>query len=60
MKKVLFFLLGLPSLACAEWVPIITSADFTGIKGDVGTAVAGIISILLIIVGVGLLMKVFR
>lgn len=40
------------------WTPLITSADFTGIQADIGTTAAGIVSILLIIIGIGLLVKV--
>lgn len=42
------------------WTPLITAADFTGIQTDVTTTAAGIVSVLLIIVGIGLLVKVFR
>lgn len=40
------------------WTPLILSSDFTGIQTDVLTTVFGIISILIIIVGIGLIVKV--
>lgn len=40
------------------WTPLITTSDFTGIQTDVTTTAAGIVAILLIIVGIGLLIKV--
>lgn len=42
------------------WVPLITSADFVGIQADVQTTAAGIVAILLIVVGIGILTRVFR
>ena len=42
----------------AAWVPLISSDSFTGIQTDVTTTAAGIVSVLLIIVGIGLLVKV--
>lgn len=46
-------------LCFAEWTPLLTSASFTGIEADVSTAVGGIISIALIILGAALLMRAF-
>ncbi|MGD9686362.1 MAG: hypothetical protein AB7U43_05245 [Desulfobacter sp.] len=40
------------------WTPLINATDFTGIQTDVTTTAAGIVGILLIIVGIGLLVKV--
>ena len=40
------------------WTPLITSSDFTGIQTDVTATATGIVSVLLIIVGIGLLVKV--
>ena len=48
-----------PVSAFAVWTPIITAADFTGIMGDVQTTATGIISVLLIVLGVGLLARIF-
>lgn len=67
MKKYLFLLLllvcfvalAVPVPAFAEYTSLISSADFTAIASDVSTAVAGIISIALIILGASLLMRSF-
>ena len=40
------------------WTPLINADDFLGIQTDVTTTAAGIVSVLLIIVGIGLLVKV--
>lgn len=48
-----------PVVAQAAYTSLVSSADFTGIQADVGTAVTGIISIALIILGASLLMKAF-
>ena len=48
------------SPAWAVWTPLITAADFTGIRTDLLTAVAGIIGLFFIILGVGILYKVLR
>lgn len=50
-------LLAVP--ARAEWTALISSGDFTGIKTDVGTAAAGLISVCLIVLGVGMLIRAF-
>jgi hypothetical protein len=42
----------------AAWTPMIASSDFTGIQTDVGVVAAGIISICLIVIGLGMLVKV--
>lgn len=50
-----------PAQALAQtWTPLISASDFTGIRTDLLTAVAGIIALLLIIAGVALLSKIFR
>lgn len=67
MKQFIFLLLLLfvvvsfvmPQPALAEYTSLISSADFTAISADVSTAVAGIISIALIILGASLLMRAF-
>lgn len=51
--------LFMPVVAVAAYTSLVTSTDFTAIATDVGTAVAGIISIALIILGASLLMKAF-
>ncbi len=55
-------LLGITGLALATtaYTPLISSDMFDGVRTDVNTAASGIITILIIIVGVGLLIKVFR
>jgi hypothetical protein len=50
----------LPAPAFAAWTPLITASDFTGIHTDLLVAVAGVISLFLIIAGVHVLVKVFR
>jgi len=40
------------------WAPLINTTDFDGIKADVFTASGGILAVLLVIVGIGLLVKV--
>jgi hypothetical protein len=47
---------GVPVFA---WVPLITSDAFTGINTDVLTTATGIISIMVVVVGIGILVKVF-
>jgi hypothetical protein len=51
--------LFVPVFAFATWTSLVSSADFTGIAADVGTAVTGIISVALIILGASLLMRAF-
>lgn len=46
--------------AAQAWTPLITSADFTGPRTDMLTAVGGVITFLLIIVGIAYLSKIFR
>lgn len=67
MKQFIFMLLLLfvlvtvfmPVPAMAEYTSLISSGDFTGIAADVSTAVGGIISVALIILGASLLMRAF-
>ena len=42
------------------WTPLITTEHFTGIKADTLLAVGGILTIILIIAGLGILMRVLR
>lgn len=44
----------------AEWTPLVDAAAFNGIKADVSTAVAGIVTIALIILGAALLMRALK
>lgn len=41
------------------WVPLVSATDFAGINTDLGTIAAGIIAACVIIIGVGLLVRVF-
>jgi len=47
-----------PKSVLAAWTPLISVADFDGIKVDVLSTSAGIVAVLLIIVGIGLLVRV--
>ena len=49
-----------PASAWAVWTPLITAGDFTGIQTDLLTAVAGVIGLFFIILGVGILYRVLR
>jgi hypothetical protein len=53
-------LLTSPRVAAAAYTALINSSDFTGIQTDVSTAVAGIISVSLIILGAAILLRAFR
>lgn len=53
-----FFALMRVSTAHAAWTPLIASTDFDGIKTDVLTTAGGILAVLLVIIGVGLLVRV--
>lgn len=46
------------SPAYAEWTPLISTSLFDGLQADALTAAAGIVSVLLIILGIGLLVRV--
>lgn len=39
------------------WEPLITASSFTGIFTDLSTAIAGLIAVVLILLGVGLLIR---
>ena len=66
LKRILIFvslvLFGITgrALATTGYTSLISSDMFDGIRTDVNTAAAGIITILIIVVGLGLLVKVFR
>ncbi len=51
--------LFLINTALAEYTPLISSDTFDGIRADVWSAASGIISVVLVILGVGILVKVF-
>lgn len=64
-KRILSFvtvaLLGGTCRAFAStYTPLISSTMFDGVRTDVNTAATGIITILIIILGLALLVKVFR
>jgi hypothetical protein len=61
MKAVLTLLgcLLAPVLACAEYTPLIGASTFTGIQTDATAAAAGIVSVCLIIAGLGLIVRMF-
>lgn len=40
------------------WTSLISSSDFTGIMTDVGTTATGIISVILVVLGLGILVRV--
>lgn len=62
LSVVSLILLGITghALATTAYTPLISSDMFDGVRTDVNTAAAGIITILIIVVGLGLLVKVFR
>ncbi len=61
LSVVSLILFGTNGLALATtYTPLISSSMFDGVRTDVNTAAAGIITILMIVVGLGLLVKVFR
>ena len=42
----------------AAWTPLIVADDFIGIRTDVGVVAAGVISIMLVVIGVGIIIRV--
>lgn len=61
LSVVSLILVGITDRALATtYTPLISSDMFDGVRTDVNTAAAGIITILIIIVGLALLVKVFR
>lgn len=42
-----------------SWTPLLTSDMFSGIQADLLVAVGGILSLVLIVVGLGVLIKAF-
>lgn len=42
------------------WTPLITADAFTGIRTDLLTSTAGLLSLILIVAGIGILIRVFR
>lgn len=63
MKRSLLFFLSpfvFASESFAAWTPLISSGDFDGVRTDLLTTVAGIVTLLFIILGLGILYKVLR
>lgn len=61
LKKMVIALgvvLASASSAMAAWTPLITSDSFSGISADVSACAAGIVGVLLIILGIGILIRV--
>ena len=56
---VLGLLSVVPSLASATWTPLIVSTAFDGVTADLLTAVGGMMTLIMIVVGVGILVRVF-
>lgn len=57
---VLFLLFIVSYSSFASWTPLVSPTDFDGIKADVTTLAVGIVSVMLIVIGIGVLIKVFR
>lgn len=58
--KILKFLVSItcfPALAYADYTPLILSSDFDGVRADVLTSAGGLISVILIVVGLGILIR---
>lgn len=50
-----------PSGAFAlTWQPLIIADDFNGVRGDVFAAAGGVLSVLLIVLGIGVLYRIFK
>ncbi len=62
MKKILAVLgalFCLPSVAGAvTWTSLINSTDFDGVRADVLTTAGGVISVVLVVLGLGILVRV--
>lgn len=50
-------LLASPGVSFAAWTPLITATDFVGVTTDVNTVGVGIITIMVIIVGIGMIIR---
>ena len=65
MKRIfftIFFILSLvfiPAFSFAvEWTPLVTETMFDGVRVDLLTAVGGVLSLTLVVVGVAVLIKI--
>jgi hypothetical protein len=58
-KKIalLVSILGLPSVALAEWTPLITATMFDGIRADMLVVVGSVLGLFLIVFGAAMLMR---
>lgn len=41
----------------AAWTPLVTAADFTGMQTDTLTVASGVIGVMVIVVGIGILIR---
>lgn len=57
--KIILPIMGvtIPSLARAEWTPLISATMFDGIKADMITMVGGIVTLFFIVFGLVMLMR---
>jgi len=57
--KIILPIMGvtIPSLAWAEWTPLISATMFDGIKADMITMVGGIVTLFFIVFGLVMLMR---
>jgi hypothetical protein len=46
-----------PATVFAEWTPLITASDFTGINTDLLTTASGILGLVVIVLGIGILIR---
>jgi hypothetical protein len=64
MKKLLRLILAaigilgiLGNSAIAAWTPLVSSGDFTGINTDLTTIATGVVTLALVLVGIGFIVK---
>lgn len=58
ITSVLVNMLMVIGIVQAAWTPLITSDSFTGIQTDVLTTATGVMSVILIVLGIGILYNV--
>jgi hypothetical protein len=58
-STVISFLTFFPGVCFATYTPLVSSTTFDGVRADVTTTAVGIISVLIIIVGVALIARAF-
>jgi len=59
LSTVISFLALVPGVCFATYTPLISSTTFDGVRADVSLTAIGIISVLIIIVGVALIARAF-